>query len=237
VAKRAPNLNTLGDFLDWLERQVFALGVDVRLNTYVEADEILAENPDVVIVATGGMNTGDGRQTIIPGELPPGMALPHVYDPVTLLTSAGRDFSGLAALVFDDVGRYDAIAAAEFLQQGGAAVTFVTSLGSFAPKMLGTSRDTESLMRLNKNGSFRLMVNTDLASIEKGAAFVRPRGAQQNEKIASDITVVVTPQVPVRHLFDELRERIPSCHLVGDALSPRDLLAAIHDGHRIARTV
>lgn len=237
VAKRAPNLNTLGDLLDWLERQVFKLGVEVRLNTYVEAADVLAENPDVLIVATGGMNTGDGRQTIMPGELPPGMDLPHVYDPTTLLTSGSKDFTGMNALVFDDVGRYDAIAAAEYLQQGGAAVTFVTSLGSFAPKMLGTSRDTESLMRLNKNGRFRLMVNTDLAAIEKGAAFVRPRGAVDSEKIAADITVVVTPQVPVRNLFDELRERIPSCHLVGDALSPRDLLAAMHDGHRIARTV
>jgi len=237
VAKRAPNLNTLGDLLDWLERQVFNLGVDVRFNTYVEAAEVLAENPDVLIVATGGMHTGDGRQTIMPGELPPGMDLSHVHDPITLLTASERDFSGQSAVVFDDVGRYDAIAAAEYLQQRGAAVTFVTSLASFAPRMLGTSRDTESFMRLSEKGNFQLMVNANITAIEKGAAHVRARGAKESEKVAADITVMVTSQVPVRNLFDELRGRIPSSHLVGDSLSPRDLLAAMHDGHRCARAV
>ena len=31
-----------------------ALGVEVRLNTYAEAEDVMAEAPDVVIVATGG---------------------------------------------------------------------------------------------------------------------------------------------------------------------------------------
>lgn len=235
VAKRAPNLIILGDLLEWLERQIFALGVEVRLSTYMEADDILAEAPDVVIVATGSMHTGDGRQTLIPGELPPGVGLPHVFDPISLIMAPKADLNGKTAVLFDDVGRYDAIAAAEYLAQAGASVTFVTSMSSFAPKMLGTSRDNESLRRLNK-GPFSLLVNHNIIAIAPDHCMVRPLGALEEDRIDADIVVMVTSQVPIRNLFDELRGQL-DIQLVGDALSPRDLLAAMHDGHRAARAL
>ncbi len=236
VAKRAPNLHILGDLADWLERQVSALGIDVRLNTYVEKDDVLAENPDAVIIATGGMNTADGRQALTPGELPPGMNLPHVSDPISLIAAPAQSLQDKAAVVFDDVGRYDAIAAAEFLMRAGASVTFVTSLASFAPRMLGTSRDTESLARLNR-GEFKLLVNYNLIAITPGNVTIRARGIEKTERLPADRVTVVTSQVPIRQLFDELRDSIKEIRLVGDALSPRDLLAAMHDGHRAARAL
>lgn len=235
VAKRAPHLIILGDLLEWLERQIFALGVEVRLSTYMEADDILAEAPDVVIVATGSMHTGDGRQTLIPGELPPGVGLPHVFNPVSLIMAPKPDLAGKAALVFDDVGRYDAIAAAEYLAQAGASVTFATSMSSFAPKMLGTSRDNESLRRLNQ-GPFTLLVNHNLIAIAPDHCMVRALGAKEEDRVDADIVVMVTSQVPIRNLYDELRGQV-DIRLVGDALSPRDLLAAMHDGHRTARAL
>ena len=39
---------------DWLVNEIQILGVDVRLNTIVEPDDITDEAPDVVIIATGG---------------------------------------------------------------------------------------------------------------------------------------------------------------------------------------
>ena len=127
MAKRAPYLQILADLIAWQERQIFALGVEVRLNTFVEAEEILAEQTDALIIATGGANPGDGRQARIPGELPYGIDSPNVMNPVELLTGPAQPMAGKKALVFDDVGRYDAIAAAEFLQSQGAGVNFVTS--------------------------------------------------------------------------------------------------------------
>jgi NADPH-dependent 2,4-dienoyl-CoA reductase/sulfur reductase-like enzyme len=236
VAKRAPNLHILGDLADWLERQVSALGVDVRVGSYMEAEDVLAEKPDALIVATGGMTTGDGRQALIPGELPPGMNLPNVFDPISLITGPSQSFEGKTAVVFDDVGRYDAIASAEYFARSGASVTFVTSLGSFAPKMMGTSRDTESLVRLNR-GKFKLLVNYNLIAIEPGFVTIRARGVETTERISADLVAVVTSQVPVRNLFDELRDSVKEVRLIGDALSPRDLLAAMHDGHRCARAI
>ncbi len=237
VAQRAPHLHILGDLIDWQARQVLALGVDVQLNSYVEAHDILAAAPDVTIVATGGMPRGDGRQALIPGEPPSGMGVPHIFDPAILLLGPQQSLEGKSALVFDDVGRYEAIAAADYLQRAGAAITFVTSLSSFAAKMMGTSRDTEALMRLNQGGKFRLVVNHNLLAIEPGFASIRALGVDHLDRMPADIVVVATYPLPVRDLYDELRHRVPDIRLVGDALSPRDLLAAIADGHRVARTI
>jgi hypothetical protein len=45
--------------------------------------------------------------------------------------------------------------------------------------------------------------------------------------------VLVGPNLPNRDLYDALREAMP-VSLIGDALSPRDLQAAIADGRRAA---
>jgi NADPH-dependent 2,4-dienoyl-CoA reductase/sulfur reductase-like enzyme len=41
--------------VDWRVNELSRLGVDVRTGTYADASVVLAEYPDVVIVATGGM--------------------------------------------------------------------------------------------------------------------------------------------------------------------------------------
>jgi hypothetical protein len=91
-------------------------------------------------------------------------------------------------------------------------------------------------MRLNRH-AFRLLVNHHLVAIEPASVSVRPLGALTARQVPVDVVVVVTSQVPVRGLFDELRDKLPSVQLVGNALSPRDLLAAMHDGHRCARAI
>ena len=49
----------------WLAGEMTRLGVDVRLNTLATASDVVAETPDVVVIATGGLpETGDfpGRE-------------------------------------------------------------------------------------------------------------------------------------------------------------------------------
>jgi N-methyl-L-proline demethylase len=44
--------------VDWRMSELERLGVSVRFNTYAEADEVRALDPDVVVVATGGLPGG-----------------------------------------------------------------------------------------------------------------------------------------------------------------------------------
>jgi len=46
VARRAPHSAGFGDIALWLEQEILRLGVELRLNTYVDAEDVLAEAAD-----------------------------------------------------------------------------------------------------------------------------------------------------------------------------------------------
>ncbi len=98
---------------DWLISEVTVLGVDLRLNTYAEAGDVLAEAPDLVIVATGGWPQ--------PVDIPGG----------DLTLSSWEVLSGEArvsgeVLLFDEVGDHPAAVTADTLAGAGHSVEFVT---------------------------------------------------------------------------------------------------------------
>ena len=55
LAAKAPGREEIIGITDWLAREVELAGVEVRCNSYAEADDVLAEDPDIVVVATGGL--------------------------------------------------------------------------------------------------------------------------------------------------------------------------------------
>lgn len=235
AAKRAPRLHGIGDITDWQEREMFRLGVEVRFGTYLDADGVLAEAADAVILATGSLPRMDGLQFGAPATPIKGYDLPHVISSHELLLGPPRDV-GKFALVLDDTGHYEAIAVAEFLMSKGAAVSFVTRLGSITPYVDTTMRTVPALERLYE-GNFTLLTRHQIVEIRPGSAAVRPVQSERVTTIAADTIVLVTPNEPLRALYDALRDRIPRIALVGDALAPRDLQAAIAEGHRIMRTM
>jgi hypothetical protein len=186
------------------------------------------------VVATGAEDRGDGIQMLNPGEPPRGFDLPHVTNAQDLLLGAAPQRSPTSALVLDDVGHYEAVAAAEFMVERGAAVTYVTGQPAFAPRMNGTSRNEAALKRLYR-GSFRLLVGHFLAAIDGEHCAVRPLRGTRTEAIRADTVVLVTHKAPRRSLFDRLRGRCDDLKLIGDASSPRTLQEAIREGHLAAR--
>ena len=47
---------------DWRVQRLSSMGATLRFNHYAEAGDVLAENPDVVIIATGGLPNIDVLQ-------------------------------------------------------------------------------------------------------------------------------------------------------------------------------
>jgi 2,4-dienoyl-CoA reductase-like NADH-dependent reductase (Old Yellow Enzyme family) len=235
IAKLAPRMHTFGDFTSWLEREIYRLGVDVRTGAYMDADDIRAERPDAVIVATGGLPRMDGVQAAVPGRPATGVDLGHVMSSTDLLTESSA-VRGKTALVFDDVGGYEAVGAAEFLVEKGVAVTFATRCSSFAPIVDTWTRAEPALQRLNA-GEFRLMTRTQLVEIRRGSSVVRPLQGARDEIVLADLVVLVMPRDPLSNLYSELAGAVPSLSLVGDARAPRDLQAAVREGHLAARAL
>jgi NADPH-dependent 2,4-dienoyl-CoA reductase/sulfur reductase-like enzyme len=237
IAKRAPRRLGLGDITDWLEHEVFRLGVDVRLGTYVDSADVAAIAPDVIIVATGSLPEINGDQFLVPGEPAKGMHLPHVISSHDLLLDQAHRSWGPSALVFDDSGHYEALAAAEFLVEQGVAVTFVTGHASISPKLEASLAVHPALERMASKGKFNAITRAKLIEVRKGFSQVQARYGGDVIDIAADTVVFVPNNKSNRAVADELAAFPGHLVVVGDALSPRFLQTAIREGHFAARNL
>ncbi|MET0986450.1 MAG: FAD-dependent oxidoreductase [Steroidobacteraceae bacterium] len=235
IAARAPRAMGIADITQWLEREVYRLGVEIRTSTYVEAQDVMAERPDVVIVATGSTPRMDGVQHACPVRPTRGVHQAHVLSSWELLTDP-RIPLGRSAVVLDDLGHYEAIAAADFLLDKGVGVTFVTPFSSFAPQLEAGLRVGAILGRLRR-GNFNILHRAHLNAIDEESCEVSYLDGGPAMQFPADTVVLVSANAPRRDVYDELSERVPSLHLVGDAKAPRDLQAAIREGHLVARTI
>ena len=108
----------------WRMAQCEAKGVDFRFNTFAEAADILATNPDEVIIATGGMPhtevLGAGNDLVV-----------STWDILSGDVKPGQN-----VLVFDDAGDHAGLQAADKISATGAKVEIVTPDRSFAPEVM-----------------------------------------------------------------------------------------------------
>jgi 2,4-dienoyl-CoA reductase-like NADH-dependent reductase (Old Yellow Enzyme family) len=238
LAAKAPTRHGILDIVSWLEQEIYALGVEVRLNTYLAAEDIVAAAPDVVLVATGSTPRMDGMQASNPGELIEGMESPRVISSHDLFTAKlPKDLR--TAVVIDDVGHYEAVAAAETLIAAGIAVEYVTRHISFAPLMDSALMTEPALSRLGR-GTFNVRTRTRALSIDDEGVTIAPTFEYMHPtsnticKVPSDLVVFISANRSNREVFDELATLGIDARLVGDARVPRFLEAAIQDGRLAA---
>jgi N-methyl-L-proline demethylase len=110
--------------IDWRMAQCEARGVTFHFNAFAEADDALAENPDVVIVATGGFPHVEV------------LAFGNDLVASTWDIISGDVKPGANVLLFDDAGDHAAMQAAEFIARSGARLEVMTPDRSFAPEVM-----------------------------------------------------------------------------------------------------
>ncbi|MBT7696841.1 MAG: FAD-dependent oxidoreductase [Desulfobacterales bacterium] len=235
LARIVPHLHGLYDFIHWQITEIDRLGVESQTNIYVESEEVKKISPDAVIIATGSLPRMDGIQLAIPGEPARGLEQPHVLSSIDLLSSPGMVF-GKKAVVFDDVGHYEAIGVAEYLMEKGLAVTFITSRREFAPLMEPALRSNPALERLSK-GDFNLITRAQLCKVNEKNVEVKYLYGGDSLFIPADIVIPVFHNKPEASLKNRLLDFSGDIYVVGDAKSPRFLKAAIHDGYRAGSMV
>ena len=237
LAAKLPKRYGIADIATWLEQEIYRLGVDVRLSTYVDAEDVMAEQPDAVIVATGSMPRMDGIQNSNPGEPISGIDAPHVLSSQDFLAE-NRNWRGTSAVVLDDNGHYEAIGIAEQLVEDGADVTFVTPFKQPAFKVENALMVEPALERIvAAEGKFSDLTRYRIRSIDQDTVTVSPTYAGPDQTIAGETVVLVTPNEPLRELYNELNGKVGHLAIVGDANSPRNLQKAIFEGHTAARSL
>lgn len=115
LAARLPWRKDLGAITSWLLERCNAAGVHVRFNVMAEVEDIVATNPDIVIIATGGLP----NMSTVAGA--PELA-ESVWD---VLATPEHDVRG-NVLVFDDTGGHGGASAAQVLAAAGYEVELAT---------------------------------------------------------------------------------------------------------------
>lgn len=238
--------------VNWLEAEARRLGATVRLNTYAEADDVLALDPDVVVVATGG--------------LPATPDIPGAGHTITTWDVLSGDVApGRRVLVFDDHGGDQALSTAERLAAAGSEVEIVTPDREVGHEVVGTLYPAylENFYR----AGVRLTPDHRLREIRRGdgglVAVVRNEYTGALQERIVDQVVVEQGTLPNDDLYLELKEASANLgeldldafaavapqqlvsnpdgryrlYRIGDAVAGRNIHAAMYDARRLALSV
>lgn len=233
AAAKVPTRHNLIDIVTWLEEEVYRLGVEVRLSSYLDARDVLEIGADAVIVATGSVERMDGLQVAHEGEPIQNIERKGVLSSTELFMATPADL-GRTAVVIDDVGHWEGLGSAEFLISKGLEVTYVTPRREIGASVWSTLMVEPYLQRMDGK-PFSAMTRTRGIAIEEGAVLVGPSylsGTTSGAvRVPADTVVLVSHNRQNRVVFDELEGRIECLRVVGDAASPRFLQTAIREGH------
>ncbi|CCM76040.1 NADH:flavin oxidoreductase [Rhizobium mesoamericanum] len=237
--------------IDWRMAQCEKYGVTFHFNTWAEAEAIIAERPDVVIIATGGLPHTEvltkGNDLVVSS-----------WDVISGTVKPGSN-----VLVFDDAGDHAGLQAAEFLAKAGAKVEIMTPDRSFAPEVM--AMNLVPYMRSLQKLDVTFTVTFRLESAEKSGNRIIANvgsdyGGVSKQRLVDQI-VVNHGTIPLDELYFELkplssnlgeisydqllkgepqsvirnREGTFQLFRIGDAVAARNTHAAIYDGLRIAK--
>ncbi|MGH8289733.1 MAG: FAD-dependent oxidoreductase [Steroidobacteraceae bacterium] len=237
--------------IDWRMAQCVARGVRFRFDSWAEVPEVVAEEPDVVIVATGGLPHTEVLESgnpltvsswdIVSGSIPPGSDV----------------------LLFDDAGDQAALQAAEIIAESGAKLEIMTPDRSFAPEVMGmnlvpymrnlqkldvTFTVTFRLERVVREGERLLaVIGSDYGGVRKERRvdqIVINHGTIPNDELYFALKPLSTNlgEVDYDRLVTGLPQTVGShsrgnfqLFRIGDAVASRNTHAAIYDALRLVK--
>jgi N-methyl-L-proline demethylase len=252
AAKLARRREILG-IIDWRLQQCSAHGVRFRFHTLASPQDVVAEKPEIVFIATGGV---------------PNVSFLEAGG--DLVTTSWDILSGEAkpadsVLLFDDNGADAGLTVAEFIAEAGSRLEFATPERILAPEVGGTNypayfkalsahravitlnlrleRVARAGNKLNavlfneydKSRHERLV---DQVVVEHGSLpldelyfALKPRSQNLGE-VDYDALVANRAQTPTRNPQGEYR-----LYRIGDAVASRNIHAAIYDALRLAKDI
>lgn len=251
LAATLPKRGDLAGVIDWRLGELERLGVEIRYNRLAEAADVAATAPDVVIVATGG--APDGMEDLVPGA--------ELAETLWAALERPGALDG-DLLLYDGVGTGGGINGAVALAARGAQVAYVTpdqTAGqetSYIEWPLMMQAFYRSGATLSPDRRLTALARRDNRIV---ATFENVYSGETEERLA-DRVVIDHGTVPADELYLALRDGsrnkgefdlrafaagAPAAeagdgHLlfrIGDAVSSRDIHAAILEGNRLARAL
>ncbi|MFT4607173.1 MAG: 2,4-dienoyl-CoA reductase-like NADH-dependent reductase (Old Yellow Enzyme family) [Urechidicola sp.] len=253
LAAQSQRRREMISIIDWRIEQCKKHDVELRFEFLAEAEDVIAQNPDVVIVATGG--------------------LPHteVLEAGNELVECSWDIisrsikPGANVLVYDDAGDHAGLQAAEIIAATGAKVEIMTPDRSFAPDVM--AMNLVPYMRSMQGKDTTFTVTYRLKSVAReGDHLVATIGSDYcdiTKKRYFDQIIVNHGTIPLDDIYFDLKPfssnlgEVDQADLiagkaqsvcsnaagefelfrVGDAVSARNTHAAIYDALRLVKNI
>jgi 2,4-dienoyl-CoA reductase (NADPH2) len=228
VAARVPGRAGFGALPRDLDAQARRAGVRLETGHRVQAEFLLAERPDAVVLATGA----------VPVQPAWAHGHPRVVDVSQVADGSARPEG--TVVVLDELGFHQATSVAELLADRGCAVEIITS-ALVVGQDLGLTLDLELWTR--KTHAQGVRQRTDVVVLdarEDGAGRLEltllhhPTGERQ--RLACDWVACAVPRRPADELWHALHSAGHGppfeVHRVGDCLAPRRAHAAVIEGER-----
>jgi hypothetical protein len=250
-----PRRREMISIIDWRMAQCAARDVEFRFNTWAEVEDVTALDPDVVIVATGGMPNTELFESGKEQDL-----VVTAWDMI-----AGDVKPGQNVLIYDESGDHPGLMAAEVAANAGATVEVMTPDRTFAPDIM--AMNLVPYMRALQDKDVTFIVTRRLLDVardgnELKAMIGTDYSALKTEK-RYDQVVVNYGTLPMDDLYFDLKplssnggavdydaliggqpqtlSRGPAegfqLFRIGDAVSARNTHAAIYDALRLVKDI
>jgi len=233
LAGMQPRRAQILDLIAWYERQLDRLGVEIRLNAYIDAGDIDPSDIDVVVAATGSVSPETGFQKALPTvEAMPGIEKGNVFTVEAVMARQAR--LGKRVLLLDEGGGWRGCGTAWKLAEDGHDVTILTPDPLVGKELQRTAADLPLRRMLAKLGA-RWLLETSVVEWRGDGATILDHNSGETSFVEADSLVLATTNIAADWLAAELRENaaVPVIE-IGDGAAPRQAPYAFHDGRRVA---
>ena len=239
--------------VDWRFEEATRMGAQFRFNSFADEATVLEDRPDVVIVATGGLPYTEVLQE----------GNEHVVSTWDILSGDVRPGSNV--LIYDDAGDYPPLQAAEKISESGARVEILSRERIFSPEVMTMSltpamrvlqqRDvtftvTWKLDAVRRDGNELVAVlgsdftgatrerRVDQVVVNNGTRpldelyFALKPGSVNLGEVDYEALIAGRPQQVVRNPEGGYR-----LFRIGDAVSSRNIHAAVYDALRLLKDI
>ena len=250
-----PRRREMISIIDWRMAQCAARDVEFRFNTWAGADDVTALNPDVVIIATGGLPNTELFESGKEQDL-----VVTAWDII-----AGDVKPGQNVLIYDESGDHPGVMAAEVAANSGSTVEIMTPDRTFAPDIMAmnlvpymralqdkdvTFTVTRRLLDVQRDGNMlKAVIGTDYSDLKTEKTYdqvVVNYGTLPMDDLYFALKPLSSNGGAVN--YDALIDGQPQdvtrnpdgafvLYRIGDAVSARNTHAAIYDALRLMKDI
>lgn len=218
LADKAPCKGETAELLRYLNYTLTGTDVKVMVNKEAAVNDIMAENPDAVIVATGSHS----KTLDIPGA-----DLSRVYDVRRIYERMPDPGKYIVIIGGGDIG----CETADLLTGENREITIIDILSDVLSRMKDIPR--EDLLKRLKGKKVNILTETGVVSIEQGRVRIRDKEGNYSF-LKADLVIISVGAAPENALVGLLREKISEVFAIGDAQRPGNVGDALRSAAKIA---